>query len=104
GAVTTGEIMPEDAGLPRRPLAEIRGGDAAHNATALRRLFDGGASSHGAYRDIVLLNSAMALMAADRAKDVKEGVGLAAGALDSGAARTKLEALIIASWPQGAKR
>src|SRR4051812_37089690 len=41
GTVTTGEITPEEAGLPRWPLAEIRGGDAAHNAAALRRLFDG---------------------------------------------------------------
>src|SRR4051812_45340481 len=41
GAVTTREIAPEDAGLPRWPLADIRGGDAAHNAAALRRLFDG---------------------------------------------------------------
>jgi anthranilate phosphoribosyltransferase len=94
GTVTTGEIMPEDAGLPRWPLADIRGGDAAHNAAALRRLFDGEA---GPYRDIVLLNSAVALMVAGRAKDVKEGVGMAAGALDSGAAKAKLEALIKAS-------
>ena len=94
GAVTTGEINPEDAGLPRWPLADIRGGDAAHNAAALRRLFDG---EPGPYRDIVLLNSAVALMVAGRAKDVKEGVGLAAGALDSGAAKAKLGALIKAS-------
>jgi anthranilate phosphoribosyltransferase len=94
GKVTTGEIGPEDAGLPRWPLAEIRGGDAAHNAAALRQLLDG---ETGPYRDIVLLNSAAALMVAGRAKDVKEGAGLAGQVLDSGAARTKLDALIKAS-------
>ncbi len=94
GVVTPGEMTPEDAGLPRWPLSEIRGGDAAHNAAALRRLLDG---ETGPYRDIVLLNSAAALMVAGRAKDVKEGAGLAARALDSGAARAKLEALIAAT-------
>jgi anthranilate phosphoribosyltransferase len=94
GTVTNLEITPEDAGLTRRPLAEIAGGNAAHNAQALRRLFDG---EPGAYRDIVLLNSSAALLVAGRAKDVKEGVGLAAQALDSGAAKAKLEALIKSS-------
>jgi anthranilate phosphoribosyltransferase len=94
GKVTTGEIGPEEAGLPRWPLADIRGGDAAHNAAALRQLLDG---ETGPYRDIVLLNSAAALMVAGRAKDVKEGAGLAGQVLDSGAAKTKLDALIKAS-------
>lgn len=94
GAITTAEITPEDAGLERSPLAGIRGGDAAHNAAAIRRLFDG---EGGPYRDIVLLNAGAALMVAGRAKDVKEGAGLAARALDTGAAKAKLEALIAAS-------
>ena len=94
GIVTTREITPEDAGLPRWPLADIKGGDAAHNAAALQRLFDG---EQGAYRDIVLLNAGAALMVAGRAKDVQEGVALAAQALDTGAAGTKLEALVTAS-------
>ena len=94
GAVTTREITPEDAGLPRWPLAGITGGDAAHNAAAMQRLFDGEA---GAYRDIVLLNASAALMVAGRAKDVKEGAGLAAQALDAGAAKARLNALIKAS-------
>jgi anthranilate phosphoribosyltransferase len=94
GTVTTGEITPEEAGLPRWPLADIRGGDAAHNATALRRLLDG---ETGPYRDIVLLNAGAALMVAGRAKDVKEGAGLAAKALESGAAKARLDALIQAS-------
>ena len=94
GAITTGQITPEDAGLKRSPLAEIQGGDAAHNAAALTRLLDG---ETGAYRDIVLLNAACALMVAGRAKDVSSGVSLAAQALDSGAAKTKLQALVKAS-------
>jgi anthranilate phosphoribosyltransferase len=51
----------------------------------------------GPYRDIVLLNAGAALMVSGRAKDVKEGVALAAQALDGGAARQKLDQLIIAS-------
>ena len=94
GIVTTREITPEDAGLPRWPLADITGGDAAHNAAAMERLFDGEA---GAYRDIVLLNASAALMVAGRAKDVKEGAGLAAQALDAGAAKARLNALIKAT-------
>lgn len=94
GTVTSRELTPEDAGLTRRPLAEIRGGDAAHNAAALTRLFDG---ETGTYRDIVLLNAGAALMVAGRASDIKSGVTMAAQALDSGAARAKLNALITAS-------
>ena len=95
GAITMREITPEDAGLTRQPLAGIRGGDAAHNADALRHLLAG--DGIGAYRDIVLLNAAAAMMVAGRAKDIKDGVTLAAQALDSGAAKAKLEALVNAS-------
>jgi len=95
GGVTTREIAPEDAGLRRWPLAEIAGGNAAHNADALRHLLEGGGAS--AYRGIVLLNAACALMVAGRAKDIKDGMALAAQALDSGAAKAKLQALITAS-------
>ena len=94
GVITTRELVPEEAGLARRPLAEIRGGDAAHNAVALRRLLDG---EPGAYRDIVLLNAGAALLVAGRVTDVKSGVALAARSLDSGAARQKLEDLVEAT-------
>ncbi len=96
GRVTTGEIAPEDAGLARAHLADLKGGDAAANAAALVRLFGG---EQGPYRDIVLLNAAAALMVAGAAKDIKEGVALAAPALDGGAAKAKLEDLIKASNP-----
>jgi anthranilate phosphoribosyltransferase len=95
GAVTLAEVTPEQAGLRRHPLEGIAGGDAAHNAAALRRLFQDRAG--GAYRDIVLLNAAGALMVADAASDIREGVALAAKALDSGAAAAKLDALITVS-------
>ena len=94
GAITRRQLTPEDAGLPRAALADLRGGDAAHNAAALKQLLEG---KPGAYRDIVLLNAAAALAVAGAATDVKSGVALAAQSLDSGAAKAKLEALIKAS-------
>jgi anthranilate phosphoribosyltransferase len=81
-------IAPEDAGLPRHGIAAIRGGDPEYNAAALRRLLAG---EHGGYRDAVLLNAAAALMVADKAADLVEGVALAADAIDSGAARALLD-------------
>jgi anthranilate phosphoribosyltransferase len=94
GRISRGEITPEQAGLKRASLSDLKGGSAADNAAALERLFDG---EGGAYRDIVLLNAGAALMVAGSAKDVKEGVALAARALDSGAANVKLDALVKAS-------
>jgi anthranilate phosphoribosyltransferase len=95
GVITSRIVTPQDAGLTPSPLKGIAGGDAAHNAAALHRLlFDG---EKGAYRDIVLLNAAAALMVANAVSDIKEGVSVAADALDSGAASRKLNALIEAS-------
>ena len=81
-------IAPEDAGLPRHPLAAIRGGDPTHNALALRRLLGGEA---GAYRDAVLLNAAAALVLAGAAATLPAGVEVAAEAIDSGAADDLLD-------------
>lgn len=94
GHLEIAEVTPEDAGLPRWPLAAVKGGYAPENAAALTRLLDG---EPGAYRDIVLLNSAAALIVADKAHDLREGVDLAAKAIDSGAARRVLEKLIAVS-------
>ncbi len=94
GQVTLGSIAPEDAGLERSSLSDLKGGGAADNAAALKRLFGG---EKGPYRDIVLLNAGAALMVAGAAKDVKEGVARAAQSLDNGATKAKLEALITAS-------
>ncbi len=94
GKVTTREIGPEEAGVSWSPLSALAGGTAVENAAALRRLFGG---ETGAYRDIVLINSAAALIVAGKAKDLREGASLAAGALDSGGAKAKLDALIAVS-------
>ena len=82
------EIRPEDAGLPSHDLEQLRGGDAAFNAEALRRLLLG---EPGAYRDAVLLNSAAALLVAGQAEDWLEGVEEAAEALDKGLAKALLD-------------
>src|SRR4051812_46818772 len=95
GEITTCEIAPEDAGLARRPLAEIAGGEAAHNAQALRRLLEGGPPD--AYHDIVVLNAAAALIVAGKAASLREGAGLAAEAIRSGKAHAVLGALLLDS-------
>lgn len=84
-------IDPSDAGLASHPLDELRGGDAAFNAAALRRLLQG---ELGAYRDAVLLNSAAALMVAGRVSTLAEGVEEAAEVLDNGLANTLLDCWI----------
>ncbi|WP_271300575.1 anthranilate phosphoribosyltransferase [Sphingomonas sp. CV7422] len=81
-------ITPEDAGLPRHPLAAIRGGDPAYNAAALRRLLAGEA---GAYRDAVLLNAAAALVVAGRSPHLTAGATAAAAAIDDGRAAALLD-------------
>ena len=94
GKVTTFTIKPEDAGLKPRDIGEIKGGDATHNAQALRAVLAGG---HGAHRDTVLLNAGAALVVAGKAKTVTEGVKLAAAAIDEGRALDRLERLIAVS-------
>ncbi len=90
GKIHAREIHPEDAGLPVHPLAAILGGEPSENATAMRALLAG---EPGAYRDAVLLNAAAALVVADRASTLPEGVEMAAESIDSGAAKTKIKAL-----------
>ncbi len=83
-------LTPEEAGLPRAPIAAIRGGDAVVNAAALGALLRGAA---GPYRDTVLLNAAAGLIVAGRTDELREGVALAAASLDGGAALAALETL-----------
>ncbi|MCV3272389.1 anthranilate phosphoribosyltransferase [Roseobacter sinensis] len=90
GSVTEIEVHPEDAGLPLHPFEAIVGGTPEENALDFNALLDGRAS---AYRDAVLLNAAAALLVADAVADLKEGVEQAAAAIDSGAARAKIEAV-----------
>jgi anthranilate phosphoribosyltransferase len=91
GRVETLEIVPEDFGLPRARLEDIRGGEPQDNAAAMRDLLGG---TGGPLRDVVLLNSGAALLIAGRATTVEAGIEIAAKALDSGAARGVLEELI----------
>ncbi len=90
GAIHSREIHPEDAGLPVHPLRDILGGTPEENGKAMLDLFAGQA---GAYRDAVLLNAAAALIVADKAADLKEGVAIAAESIDSGAAKRAVDAL-----------
>ncbi|MEJ5216910.1 anthranilate phosphoribosyltransferase [Cognatishimia sp. D5M38] len=90
GSVKDFELHPEEAGLPVHPFEAIVGGTPEENATAFRTLLAGEAS---AYRDAVLLNAASALLVADAVSDLKEGVAKAAESIDSGAAKSKVEAL-----------
>ena len=80
-----------DAGLPTHPIEAIRGGDAAHNAAALRRLLQG---ETGPYRDAVLFNAAAALMIAGEVESLAEGAEEAAEAIDKGLANALLNCWI----------
>ncbi len=90
GSVADWELHPEDAGLPVHPFEAIVGGTPEENAQAFRALLEGTPS---AYRDAVLLNAAAALVVADAAADLKEGVDMATASIDSGAAADKIAAL-----------
>ena len=91
GKVTLFEARPEDCGLRRATAAELKGGDAATNAEALRALLAG---APGAYRDIVVLNAAAALVVAGKAEDLKQGAAMAADSIDQGKALAALERMV----------
>ena len=94
GNLTSFEVTPEDAGLRRATLADIKGGDPTYNAAALRALLDGQKS---AYRDIVLLNAGAAFVVAGKTETLKAGAQLAAEQIDSGRARETLARLVSVS-------
>jgi anthranilate phosphoribosyltransferase len=91
GTVKTYEVTPEEFGIERATLADIAGGDATENAAIIRALLDGKKSAH---RDVVLLNSAAALVAARKADHFADAVPIAARSIDSGAAARKLSGLV----------
>ena len=91
GTIRRFEVAPEDAGLARAAPDDLKGGDAATNAAIVGAVLDG---SPGPARDIVLLNSAAALIVAGQAGDLREGVRRAAHAIDSGSARAVLDRLV----------
>jgi anthranilate phosphoribosyltransferase len=91
GAVSVFEVTPQQAGLPTATLEQLKGGDAAANAAAIRALLSG---EPGPFRDIVLLNVAAALIVGGKAASLAEGVERARRAIDSGAAARALDKLI----------
>ena len=98
GKVTVFEITPQDAGLPPAKLSDLKGGDATTNANAIRRLLDG---EKGAFRDIVLLNTAAALIVGGKADNLVDGVAGATASIDSGAAKGALAKLIAVTNSAG---
>ncbi|PRY78817.1 anthranilate phosphoribosyltransferase [Yoonia maritima] len=90
GKVTSREIHPEDAGLPVHNFRDLIGGTPEENADAMRALLDG---ATGAYRDAVLFNAAAALVVADKAATLPEGVEIARESIDAGKAKQAVETL-----------
>jgi anthranilate phosphoribosyltransferase len=84
-------VEPEDFGLTRCELVELQGGNAAQNAAIVQAVLAG---EKGPHRDIVLLNSAFALVAAGVASDLPAGLARAAEAIDGGGVRKKLDGLV----------
>jgi anthranilate phosphoribosyltransferase len=82
---------PADFGLARCRNEDLAGGDARHNAAALRAAFNG--EDRGAHRDCLLLGAALALQVAGQARSPREGIDVAAAAIDSGEARRTLNAV-----------
>lgn len=94
GGLRSFELEPLELGLTRAPLDALRGGGPAENAAIAREVLSG---AGGPRRDVVLLNSAAALCAADLAPGFREGIGLAAEAIDSGRAAQVLSRWALAS-------
>ncbi len=88
------DVTPEDAGIARANLDDLKGGDAQANAAALRAVLAG---APGAYRDIVVMNTAAALIVAGKATTLAQGATLARQSIDSGAAQQALTRLVAVS-------
>lgn len=99
GAIDHRVVTPEDLGVPRVDLDLLRGGGLEQNAEIALAVLAG---AKGPHRDIVLVNSAAALMAAARASSMEEGMQAAAASIDSGAARAKLAAFVEFTRQAGA--
>jgi anthranilate phosphoribosyltransferase len=94
GTVAEGIIDAEELGFAMATMEDIRGGDAAHNADAVRQVLAG---VRGAHRDISVLNSAAGLVVAGLAADMASGAELAADVIDDGRAASVLEGLVRVS-------
>ena len=87
-------LDPRDVGIEPAPFEAVRGSDAETNAAIIRSVLDG---ERGARRDVVLLNAAAVLFAADQVTTLIDGIGVARDSIDSGAARRTLERLVSVS-------
>ena len=94
GLVRTFFVHPSDFGIPVATRADLQGGDAAENAVIVRQVLEGRV---GPARDIVLLNAGAALLVAERAASVRDGIAQATGAIDEGRALATLDRMARAS-------
>jgi len=94
GKITSFELTPEEAGLKRSSFDELKGGDAAQNADALRHVLAGKPS---AFRDAAVMTAAAALVVAGRESGLRQGVAAAQKAIDGGAAEKALSTLVKVS-------
>ena len=92
------QISPQDFGFNESSLAEIKGGTPEKNAEMLHRILGG---ERGPRRDVVVMNAAAALVAGERASDLREGAGLAEEVIDNGQASEKLDRLVKLSQSLG---
>ncbi|MBA7610038.1 Anthranilate phosphoribosyltransferase [subsurface metagenome] len=92
------EVSPQYFDFKSVHLAEVRGGTPEENADILRRVLNG---ERGSWRDVVVMNAAAALLAGNRASDLKEGARLAEEVIDNGQALEKLEGLVKLSQSLG---
>jgi anthranilate phosphoribosyltransferase len=91
GKVTEYQMIPEDFGMPRGRIDDIRGGDAKENAAIVTHVLKG---EEGPKRDMILLNAGAAFYASAKVADMKEGIEMAKESIDSGKAFEKLQALV----------
>ena len=94
GSIRSFELTPEACGITRSSLDDLKGGDAAHNAEALRQVLEGQSS---AFRDAAVMTAGAALVVAGRSTNIKEAVAMAQDAVNTGAALRALDTLIQVS-------
>lgn len=94
GEIVSFEIAPEDYGMSLVSIDALKGGTGAENAASLREVLENDPNASSAYRDVILLNAACALVAGGHEADVKAGLERARSSLDSGAALSALDKLV----------
>jgi anthranilate phosphoribosyltransferase len=94
GSIRQFAISPEDVGLAKAKPEDLKGAEPGHNARELRAVLDGARTP---YRDIALFNAAAALVVAEEASDLTDGVTRASRSIESGAAKAALDKLVAVS-------